>query len=389
MFENAFKSHIPIIGAHTTDPVNVEAVLHHLTGLKPVEMPPKFPKVLGPAIYYTFDSELATVANYNTLMEADHQLIVLNPTANDLIFDAGELPTPAPLIENYLKDMVEATAVAPLMHVLKGTNLKMIGEIIMLTQARTGGMDPAEVRRTRTLISGMQQGMYSVDTSVDFYDYPEDLKGWLELNKDYFLDPKTPHQLVPRGVLLDGSPGVGKSMASKAVANYFGVPLFRLDVSTALNKYQGASEERIFRILNQVEREAPCVLLIDEIEKVFSASGSDETGVISRILSQLLWWLGDHQTRVITVMTTNNLGLIPPELYRPGRIDLTIKIKRLNPEAAHDFARRVYYSLIEETASAKQGAAIKAALSDTGNATFSHAEVAEMVYRLIKKHHWM
>ncbi len=391
MFETALKSGIPVIGAHTTDLVNVEAVLHHLTGLKVVEMPSKLPSKLGAAIYYTSDSEMVTIAAYNQLMESEHQLIVLNPQpGNSLIFDAGELPTPEPLVREYLAQMCDANQIPDLLQALKGLSLKMVGETIMLTQARTGGMLPSEVRRTRTMVSGLTQGMYTIDTTVDFYDYPPALWEWLELNEWYFLNPKTPHQLVPRGLMLDGSPGVGKSMAAKAIANYFKVPLYRLDVSTALNKYQGASEERIFRILAQIEKEAPCVLLIDEVEKIFSDSGSDETGVISRILSQLLWWLAEHRTRVLTVMTTNKLSIIQPELYRPGRIDKVIGIPRLSFSQAEEFATKVFKSVIGTYPSLEQNQAssIYAELKDSGQVTFSHAEVSEMVYLVIKKNKW-
>lgn len=390
MFDLAFTSHIPIIGVQTDDLPNIEAVLHALTGLKAVEIDGSVPKTLGAALYYTSNMEAVTVAAYNKLMDTEHQLIVLNPDKqSSLIFDAGTLPTPVGLIKEYLVTMVGPEDVEPLLQVLKGMSLKAIGETIMLTQARTGGMNPVEVRRTRTMISGLTQGMYSVDTAIDFYQFPTKLEEWLNLNKNYFLNPKTPHQLVPRGILLDGTPGVGKSLASKAVANFFKIPLYRLDISTALNKYQGESEGRIARILSQVEREAPCVLLIDEVEKIFAASSTDETGVISRILSQLLWWLADHQSRVLTVMTTNKLSIIPPELYRPGRIDMTIKIPRLVISEAKVFAQRVFKSVVGVQPSLPQLKAMGEALKATGEDDFSHAGVSELVYHCIKQFNWL
>lgn len=387
MFELAFKSRIPIIGVQTDDLINIAAVLHELTGLNPVEYPSKdYFKFSGKSLYYTDDVEMVSTKLYNKLMENEFQLVVLNvKEANSLIFDAGQLPTPLKLVREYLEPLVAEPLVEPLMQVLKGLSLKSIGEIVMITQARTGGTMPNEIRRTRTMVSGLTQGLYTIDTDLDFYLYPEKLQAWLDLNKSYFLDLKTNPKLVPRGVLMDGSPGVGKTMGAKAVANFFKVPLYRLDMATTLNKYQGESENRVARSLSMVEREAPCVLLIDEVEKLFR--GGDDSGTTSRILSQLLWWLGDHQARVLTVMTTNDLSKIPAELYRPGRIDAVIKVSRLVLSEAREFARHVLESMLKETTPVHTYR-VDAALKATGQDDFSHAQVTELVYAQIKASKW-
>ena len=98
------------------------------------------------------------------------------------------------------------------------------------------------------------------------------LEDWLELNSAYFLNPKTPAKLMPRGLMLAGKPGVGKSMGAKAIAQHFDIPLFRLDISTTLAKFVGESEARVARSLATVDRESPCVLLLDEVEKIFSGN---------------------------------------------------------------------------------------------------------------------
>lgn len=388
MFELAFKSRIPIIGIETDDLVNLEAVLHKITKLKVVALPSATHKLAG-ALYYTTDLELVTVAMYNKLLEGEHQLVVVNPDKPcSLVFDAGVLPTPTELVHDYLKEMVDPPLIEPLMLVLKGLSLKSIGEIVMLTQARTGGTLPSEVRRTRIMVSGLTQGLYSIDTAIDFYHTPERLKAWLELNKDYFLNPQVPHQLVPRGLLFEGPPGVGKSMASKAIANYFGVPLYRLDIATTLDKYQGISENRVARSLGMLEREAPCILLLDEVEKIF-VSASEESGTTTRILSQLLWWLADHQARVLTVMTTNNMAAIPPELYRPGRVDTVMKIHRLVLSEARDFAGEVFKSVIGDDLGNSHRKILMEALKATGKEDFAHSEVTMLVYEVIKREKWI
>ena len=157
-----------------------------------------------------------------------------------------------------------------------------------------------------------------LETDYDFYEWPHALKEWLTLNDQYFLDLNTPPQLVPRGLLLGGEPGVGKTMAAKVLAKHWDVPLFRLDVSTSLNRYLGESESRIAKNLAVIEQNAPCVWLMDEVEKLFVSNGDE--GTTQRILSQVLWWLQYHSARVLTIMTTNNLENDPEGVVSSGAI---------------------------------------------------------------------
>lgn len=388
MFDLAFKSHIPIIGVQTDDLVNFEATLTRLTGLKVQNLTSAATK-LGGKLYWSDSLDLVTVSLYNKLMEGEHQLIIVNSDKkSSLVFDAGTLPTPQDMVVEYLEAVLGTDSdIVELLQVLKGLSLKSIGEIVMLTQARTGATLAPEVRRTRTMVSGGVQGLYSLDTAIDFYQFPEKLEGWLKLNQPYFLTPQTPPKLVPRGVLLDGSPGVGKSLAAKAIANHYKIPLYRLDIATTLNRYIGESENRISRSLQMIERESPCVLLIDEVEKVFG--NKDDSGVTERILSQLLWWLADHTSRILTVMTTNNLKSLPPELYRQGRIDLVMRIPRLSLTDAQQFAQLVYLSVIGSKPTIARIGVIIEGLKISGNDDYSHAEVAELVYTEIKRHSWL
>lgn len=387
MFELAFKARIPVIGVHTDDLVNFEAVLHQLTDFKVHQLTSATQK-LAAKLYWTDDVDLVTVGMYNKLMESEHQLVVINAGGpHSLIFDTGTLPTPEPLVDGYLNDVMGEGDHSELKTVLRGMSLKSIGEVVMLTQARTGGTLASEVRRTRQMVSGGVQGLYSLDTAVDFYEFPDRLIEWLKLNDKYFLDPKTPRKLVPRGALLDGFPGVGKTLGAKAIANHFGIPLFRLDIATTLNRYIGESENRIMRSLQMIERESPCVLLIDEVEKAIN--GKDESGVTDRILAQLLWWLAEHTSRIITVMTTNDMAALPPELYRQGRIDIVIKIPRMSLGEAQKFAGLVFKNVVGKPAKAAQTLKMSAALKATERPEFSHAEVSELVYTEIKRYDWM
>lgn len=388
MFETAFASKIPVIGIQTDDLVNFKAVLTELTGRTVQELPAVKSASFGPYVFWTDDLDRITVEIYKKLLDTEHQCIVLNPEKkSSLVFDAGTLPTPDKLLRGYLKDNAPGDLIEELVQVLKGLSLKTAGEILMLTMARTGAALPKDVRHTRTLVGGMVQGLYPVDTSYDFYEFPDKLHGWLDLNAKYFTAPNAPPQLVPRGTMLEGSPGVGKSMAAKAVARYFDVPLYRLDIATTMNRYIGESENRVARSLDLIERESPCVLLIDEVEKIFSEH--DDSGVTSRILSQLLWWLSDHTSRVLTIMTTNNLSKIPPELYRPGRLDFVMKIPRLSPSEARMFAGKVFQSVVGNEPTIKQLKVMKDALEASNADDFSHAEVSELTYTCIKLNDWV
>lgn len=386
MFETALAANLPVIGVRSDDPVNFEAVLHSIAESPPKRLPADWKKtVLLSGLYWTDNSEEVTVDLYRTLAKASKQLVVLNPERSPLIFDAGELPTPTGMMSNLLASVVSPESVKSLLPALRGLSLKTASEVIAVTQARSGSTSVAELRRTRQMILGSTRGLSSVDTTFDFYDWPDKLQKYMTLNAPYFLASPI-KQLVPRGVLLEGSPGVGKSMAAKAIAAHLEVPLYHLEIATVLGKYVGESEHRLSTILTAVERESPCVLLIDEVEKIFS---QDDSGVTQRILSQLLWWLAEHTSSVLTVMTTNNLSAIPPELYRAGRIDLTMKIPQLPLFSAGQFAVRVFTAVMGVPPSAGQVKTITSYLQTQDRDEFAHAFVVEAVYTLIKQHHWI
>ncbi len=147
------------------------------------------------------------------------------------------------------------------------------------------------------------------------------LKRWLEQREPVFSGALArPGLDVPKGVLLLGVQGCGKSLAAKAVAGTWGVPLLRLDFGTLYNKFYGETERNLRDSLRQAELMAPCVLWIDEIEKGVSTDSSD-SGVSRRILGTLLTWMAENEQRVFIVATANDIESLPPELLRKGRLD--------------------------------------------------------------------
>jgi AAA+ superfamily predicted ATPase len=147
------------------------------------------------------------------------------------------------------------------------------------------------------------------------------LKKWLALRQKVFLaEPPPPGLDPPKGILLLGVQGAGKSLAAKACAGLFGVPLLRLDVGALYNKYHGETERNLRTALKTAEVMAPCVLWMDEIEKGLAPDGEDG-GVSRRVLGALLTWMAERRARVFLAATANDISALPPELLRKGRFD--------------------------------------------------------------------
>ena len=150
----------------------------------------------------------------------------------------------------------------------------------------------------------------------------QNLKEWLEKRKKIFIgEVKTTAVDVPKGVLLLGVQGSGKSLAAKAVAGTWGIPLLRLDFGTLYNKYYGETERKTREALKTADMMAPCVLWIDEIEKGLATDSGGDSGTSKRVLGTFLTWMAERKTLVFLVATANDIQNLPPELLRKGRMD--------------------------------------------------------------------
>lgn len=145
------------------------------------------------------------------------------------------------------------------------------------------------------------------------------LKRWLIARREAFANDGAKLDR-PKGILLLGVQGSGKSLAAKAVAGLWGIALLRLDVGALYNKFHGETERNLREALKLADAMSPCVLWLDEIEKGMS-QGSNDNGTSQRLLGTLLTWMAERRTRVFIVTTSNDITQLPPELIRKGRLD--------------------------------------------------------------------
>ena len=164
-----------------------------------------------------------------------------------------------------------------------------------------------------------------IDSKVKIEDVGglENLKKWLSKRDKSWLDSAKKYGLPsPKGVLLTGVPGCGKSLIAKSISSMWHLPLLRFDVSKVFNMYVGNSELNMREAIKMAEAISPCVLWIDEIEKGFSGlGGSGDSGTTSRIFGTFLSWMQEKTKPVFVVATANNIDSLPSEMMRKGRFD--------------------------------------------------------------------
>ena len=202
------------------------------------------------------------------------------------------------------------------------------------------------------------------------------LKKWIATRRIGFLPDGADQPLdPPKGILLIGVQGCGKSLAAKAVAAAWGLPLLTLDAGKLLAPYIGESERNLRDALRRVERMAPCVLWIDEIEKAFTAARSSESdgGVSKRLIGALLTWMQERGSRVFLVATANAVEELPPELMRKGRMDEVFFVD-LPSAAARAEIFRLHLTRRKEDVSRFDIAALAAASEG-----FSGAEIEQAI----------
>jgi len=185
--------------------------------------------------------------------------------------------------------------------------------------------DVLEAKKQLLRHSGMLEFIEASDNMASVGGL-ENLKRWLGQRRGAWEDSAREFGLeAPRGMIILGVQGCGKSLCARAVAGEWKLPLVKFDTSAVYDKYIGETEKRIRKVFQVAEGLAPCVLWIDELEKVFAGSGPDsasaDAGVSSRLLASFLSWMQDRKAPVFVAATCNNVTVLPPELIRKGRFD--------------------------------------------------------------------
>ena len=188
-------------------------------------------------------------------------------------------------------------------------------------------IDPTVIasEKARSLKKGGLIEVIETRTSLADVGGLDALKTWLDGRARSFSEEARQYGLpAPKGLLIVGIPGTGKSLSAKATASAFGLPLLRLDMGRVFGGIVGQSEANLRTVIHTAEAIAPCVLWIDEIEKGFSgskSSGSTDGGTSSRVFGSFLSWMQEKEKPVFVVATANDVSKLPPEFLRKGRFD--------------------------------------------------------------------
>ena len=231
--------------------------------------------------------------------------------------------------EQRLEVDITRTQLRTVIRNLRGLTRRQAEQIILDTVADDKRFDASDINH---ILAAKRRALRSSGL-LEYIEAPVDLseigglarlKEWLAQRQNAVSEQATEYGLVaPRGVLMLGVQGAGKSLCAKAIATAWQRPLLRMDVGALYDRYVGESERRLRDALEQADMMAPIVLWIDEIEKAFASSASRSTdgGLSQRMFGSLLTWMQEHQASVFLVATANDIEALPPELLRKGRFD--------------------------------------------------------------------
>jgi SpoVK/Ycf46/Vps4 family AAA+-type ATPase len=244
-------------------------------------------------------------------------------------------------------------------------------------KADTGILDDVlEAKREALHTEGLLE---SVKRDASFNDVAglQHLRDWIAKRKSAWTPEGQRFGLVPpKGVLITGVQGCGKSLAARAVAGEWGYELARLDAGALYDKFIGESEKRLRKALDLAQKLAPVVLWIDEIEKAFASAGSSgdaDAGLSQRLLATLLTWMQDREAGVFLAATSNNITILPPEMLRKGRFDEIFFVD------LPDAAARAALFILHLKKRGRDAGAFEVTKLATASEGFSGAEIEQVI----------
>jgi hypothetical protein len=239
-----------------------------------------------------------------------------------------------------IKVLLTIEEMKKIVQMLNGLSVQQIRNVIsecVFDDNRFDSADLARIEQCKKKIfdkEGVLEFCLS-ESSGNIADF-DNLKRWLSERKSSFTQARSSLP-PPKGVLMMGVQGCGKSLAVKVIARELNLPLYRLDLTKLYSKYIGETEENLRRALKIVEKLSPMCLWIDEIEKCFAASdGQIDGGVSQRILGTFLTWMQERQGGCFVSATANNIYMLPPEFLRKGRFDEIFFVDLPNEELRRD-----------------------------------------------------
>jgi SpoVK/Ycf46/Vps4 family AAA+-type ATPase len=229
-----------------------------------------------------------------------------------------------------ISDTLDAVALSQIAKNLVGLSeeeaLRVLRQCVLARGRADAGLldDVAEGKRQALHTEGLLE---NVKRDASFQDVVglQRLRDWIAKRKSAWTPEGRQFGLVPpKGILITGVQGCGKSLAARAVAGEWGYDLVRMDAGALYDKFVGESEKHLRKPLELAQKLAPVVLWIDEIEKAFASAGSSsdaDAGLSQRLLATLLTWMQDREGGVFLAATSNNITVLPPEMLRKGRFD--------------------------------------------------------------------
>lgn len=224
----------------------------------------------------------------------------------------------------------------------KGLSVLEIDTILSLAFSQEGELNESALKLVMEQKKQMIQKagileMVSCEEEMKDIGGLENLKQWIGNKAEVLKRMKEAEDFgveLPKGVLIAGIPGCGKSLNAKASAKLMGIPLLKLDMGRVMGKYVGESESNMRRAIALAEAIAPCVLWVDELEKAFAGLGGNGGGaeVTTRLFGQFLTWMQEKKSAVFVVATANDIMKLPPELMRKGRFDEIFYVQLPKPE---------------------------------------------------------
>lgn len=290
------------------DDISVSRKLRNLARL--LKSQPKTIVLLAPTVTVPEDlSEVLTVMEFAL------------PSREEIRHEVQRLlcATGRPLGDRLLDEMVRSC---------QGLSMERIRRVLARAIATHGELQNEDVElileeKRQTIRQTQILEFYPASEEISDIGGLDNLKDWLLRRGGAFSDKARQYGLPhPRGLLLVGIQGTGKSLTAKAIAHHWHLPLLRLDVGRLFAGLVGESESRTRQMIQVAEALAPCVLWIDEIDKAFAGlGGKGDGGTTSRVFGTFITWLAEKNSPVFVVATANNIQVLPPEMLRKGRFD--------------------------------------------------------------------